>query len=128
VSSGFGAFARFCLVGVVGFVVDAGVTLVLTQAAGWPPLTGRIFAFVIAATVTWSLNRRFTFRSERGASSWGPYVMLTGVGAGINVGAYMAYLWLAGESGVNILTGVALGSVAALAFNFFASQAIFKRG
>jgi len=127
VSSGVGAFARFCAVGVVGFVVDAGVTLALTQIAGWQPLPGRVLAFVIAATVTWTLNRRFTFRSEKGASTWAPYVALTGIGAGINVGTYMAWLWLAGEAASSILTGVALGSIVALGFNFVTSRAIFTR-
>jgi putative flippase GtrA len=127
VSSGLAAFARFCAVGVVGFVVDAGVTLMLTQTAGWQPLPGRILAFAFAATVTWTLNRRFTFRSEKGAATWAPYVLLTGVGAGINVGTYMAWLWLAGESAPSILTGVALGSILALGFNFFVSRAIFTR-
>jgi putative flippase GtrA len=127
VSVGLGAFARFCAVGVVGFVVDAGLTLALTQMAGWQPLPGRVLAFLVAATVTWSLNRRFTFRSDKGAATWAPYVALTAVGAGINVGTYMAWLWLAGQSAVNLLVGVALGSVAALGFNFVASRAIFTR-
>jgi putative flippase GtrA len=127
VSSGFAAFARFCAVGVVGFAVDASVTLVLTQTVGWQPLPGRVVAFIIAATVTWTLNRRFTFRSEKGAATWAPYVLLTGVGAGINVGTYMAWLWVAGESALTIFTGVALGSVVALGFNFFVSRAIFTR-
>lgn len=127
-SSGVEAFARFCAVGVVGFVVDAGVTLALTQAAGWQPLSGRVLAFLIAATVTWTLNRRFTFRSEAGAATWAPYVALTGVGAGINVGTYMAWLWFAGKDASNILVGVALGSVVALGFNFATSRAIFRRG
>ena len=125
-SSDLGAFARFCAVGIVGFVIDAGVTLLLTHTAGWQPLTGRVLAFLIAATATWPLNRRFTFRSEKGAATWAPYVLLTGVGAGINVGIYMAWLWLAGESPMSILTGVALGSGVALGFNFLASRAIFK--
>lgn len=126
-SSGVGAFARFCAVGVVGFIVDAGMTLALTQTAGWQPLPGRVLAFVIAATVTWTLNRRFTFRSAKGAATWAPYVALTSIGAGINVGTYMAWLWLAGEGASSILAGVALGSVIALGFNFVASRAIFTR-
>ena len=127
-SFGVEAFARFCAVGVVGFVVDAGVTLALTQTAGWQPLPGRVLAFVLAATVTWALNRRFTFRSKAGAATWAPYVALTGVGAAINVGTYMAWLWFAGEDASSILVGVALGSVVALGFNFAASRALFRRG
>jgi putative flippase GtrA len=128
VHPGIEAFARFCAVGVVGFVVDAGLTLVLTQTASWQPLPGRVLAFVIAATVTWALNRRFTFRSGAGAATWAPYVALTAIGAGINIGTYMAWLWFAGEDGSSILVGVALGSVIALGFNFVTSRAIFRRG
>lgn len=123
----FGAFARFCLVGGVGFVVDAGLTLLLTQTANWDPLPGRLLAFIVAATVTWMLNRSFTFRSTKGASTWAPYVALTGVGAGINVGTYMAWIWVAGEGPLSIFTGVALGSAVALGFNFYISRAIFTR-
>jgi putative flippase GtrA len=120
------AFARFCAVGAVGFAVDAGITLALTQAMHWPPLQARVVAFLIAASATWQLNRRFTFRSTAGAATWAPYVLLTSVGAGINVGTYLLWVWMAGQGARSVLTGVALGSIVALAFNFLASKAIFS--
>jgi len=122
-----GAFLRFCLVGVVGFVVDAGLTLLFTQAAQWPPLPSRVAAFLLAATATWLLNRRYTFRSTAGARSWMPYVAATSFGAVINISVYWLWLGIAGESPAAILGGVALGSVMALAFNYFVSRAIFAR-
>jgi len=122
-----GAFLRFCLVGVVGFLVDAGLTLLFTQTVLLPPLPSRIAAFVLAATVTWLLNRRYTFRSTAGARSWLPYVTATGFGAVINISVYWLWLRLVGESPEAIVGGVALGSVVALAFNYFVSRAIFAR-
>lgn len=122
-----GAFLRFCLVGVVGFLVDAGLTLLFTQTVLLPPLPSRIAAFVLAATVTWLLNRRYTFRSTAGARSWLPYVTATGFGAVINISVYWLWLRLVGESPEAIVDGVALGSVVALAFNYFVSRAIFAR-
>ena len=44
-----GAFLRFCAVGVVGFLVDVGCTLLLTQVADLSPLPARIAAFIVAA-------------------------------------------------------------------------------
>jgi putative flippase GtrA len=126
-SAARGAFLRFCLVGVVGFGADAGLTLLFTQAAEWPALPSRIAAFLLAATATWLLNRRYTFRSTAGARSWMPYVAATSLGAVINISVYWLWLRTAGESPASILGGVALGSVVALTFNYFASRAIFLR-
>jgi putative flippase GtrA len=122
-----GAFLRFCVVGVVGFVVDVGCTLVLTQVAALLPLPARIAAFIVAATVTWGLNRRYTFRSRAGLGSWMPYVLLTSIGALTNISVYWTWLDWAGTGALSIVVGVAGGSVAALAFNFLASRAIFSK-
>lgn len=121
----WGMLARFCVVGGIGFLVDSSSTLLLTQTLAWHPLTARLGAFLIAATATWSLNRRFTFRSSRGTSTWVPYVLFTSVGAAINVGVFLGWVWLTGRGAVSILTGVALGSAAALGFNFIVSKMIF---
>lgn len=122
-----GDFLRFCAVGVVGFVLDAGLTLLLTQWGGLQPLPARILAFVLAASATWLLNRNYTFRSAAGAATLVPYVLATGIGALINVGVYWVWLQLMGQSPLAILGGVAAGSVVALGFNFMISRAILGR-
>ena len=122
-----GAFLRFCAVGVVGFLVDASGTLLLSQVAALSPLPARIAAFIVAATITWGLNRRYTFKSMAGLGCWVPYVLLTGVGALINIGVYWTWLAWAGIGPLSIVGGVAAGSVAALSFNFLASRAIFVK-
>ncbi len=118
-------FLRFCVVGTVGFVVDSGTTLLLTQIFEYDPYRSRIVAFIIAATATWALNRRFTFRSERGVATWIPYVVVTSIGAGINVGTYVVWLIFVPANAAGILSGIALGSGVALGFNFFVSRRIF---
>jgi putative flippase GtrA len=128
VSSGTGVFVRFCIVGVIGFVADSGVTILLTQAADWTPFPARVAAFVAAATVTWTLNRRYTFRCSVGAATWLLYMLVTAVGAIINIGVYLAWLQVVGADAVYIFAGVGLGSIAALSFNFFVSRAFVFRG
>ena len=118
---------RFCLVGCIGFLVDAGLTLVLTQVAAISPAPARIAAFVVAATVTWQLNGRFTFRSAAGAETWVPYLLLTAVGAAINVGLYVGWVRAFGAHPLHIVAGVACGSLVALGSNFVVSrQFIFR--
>ena len=115
-------FVRFCVVGTIGFVADAGLTLLFTQGVELAPLPSRALAFLIAATITWRLNQRFTFRSSSSSSTWLPYVLLTAVGALINIGLYAAWLSVSGSSAMNILIGVAAGSLGALVFNFTVSR------
>ncbi len=56
-------FARFALVGTLGFVVDAGITLTLIHR-GIDPFTARFFSIALAMMVTWRLNRALTFGSS----------------------------------------------------------------
>lgn len=126
-SAGVAQFLRFCIVGTIGFAVDGGLTLLLSQLAGIDPLPARLAAFLVAASVTWLLNRSYTFKAGGGGSSWLPYVLCTALGAFINLGIYSAWLAWAGQGWPQVLAGVALGSVAALGFNFLVSRHVVFR-
>ena len=122
-----GEFLRFCAVGTLGFIVDAGVTLLLTQLTQWEAFKSRLTAFAVAATLTWLLNRSFTFRTQNGIGTWLPYLAMTGAGAMMNISIYIAWINWVGQSSVQLLLGVGLGSASALGFNFFVSKrVIFK--
>lgn len=113
---------RFGLVGCVGFVTDAGVTLLLHSQLGLGEALARVLGFLVAATVTWWLNRRFTFQVAGGASSWLRYVVITSAGAFINIACYLVVVQLLGATPMVLLLGVAVGSVVALGFNFWVSH------
>ena len=116
-----------CMVGTVGFAVDAGTTMLLTQTLAVAVAPARVIAFVVAASVTWVLNQRFTFRAGSGLATWLPYVLSTSLGALVNIGIYLLWLRWAGHSPTQIVVGVAIGSVCALLFNYtIAKQLIFR--
>lgn len=122
-------FFRFCMVGAVGFVVDAAITLALTRSGMLFPGAARVIAFVTAASVTWLLHRRFTFRAAGGAGGWAPYLALTALGGVLNVGAFLLWVRWWGTSSLQILIGVACGAALALVFNFAMSKhVVFKTG
>ncbi|KQW43207.1 MULTISPECIES: GtrA family protein [unclassified Roseateles] len=115
-------FFRFCLTGAVGFVTDAGVTLALTSWAGLHVAPARILAFLVAGTVTWWLNRQFTFRTSGGSANWLQYLLTTGMGAFINFAIYLGVIRLLGSAPLQLLAAVAAGSGVALFFNYFVSR------
>ncbi|MEM7123603.1 MAG: GtrA family protein [Pseudomonadota bacterium] len=120
-----GQFLRFCLVGGIGFVVDAGSLWLLIDYGGMGLLSGRVVSYLIAATVTWALHRHFTFphgRNSPKGRQWVRFVVVNAVGAGINYGVYaLLVLNIAAFAQWPVLA-VAAGSVVALAFNFLASR------
>ena len=127
-------FLRFCIVGTIGFVVDYGALMALTRLAGTDPWSGRLVSFLVAASATWVLNRRYTFRVRGRARAdqpltreWTSYVGYAAVGGAINYAAYTAWLWGADRTALNLLVGVALGSIAGLAFNFVSSKYLVFR-
>lgn len=95
------AFARFVVVGGIGFVVDAGL-LELLRSFGAPPLLARIPSIGAALVATWLLNRTFSF----------------GVRARPHLREFLAYAWVsAAAAAVNyaIFSGLVLLSLHPLA-------------
>jgi putative flippase GtrA len=118
-------FLRFCIVGAIGFVTDFAVLYVAVNWGGLGTMSGRIVSFLVAATVTWKVNRHFTF-SKQGAGSvreWLQYLAFTGIGGLINVGVYQLWLSLTGDrSTLNLFLAVAAGSGVAMMCNFAISK------
>ncbi len=120
-----GQLLRFGLVGTLGFAVDAGVLYVLLQETAAGPWLGRVLSFLCAASVTWALNRHFTFTDAPPAKAhrqWALFVGFMMLGGAINYGVYALVLSGGPASGLRPLLAVACGSVAGLAVNFTTSR------
>ena len=122
-------FLRFCVVGTLGFIVDAGVLTALVSGAGLDPYLARVASFLAAASFTWWLNRRWTFevkQAPRGAE-WMSYVALMVIGAAMNYGTYAAAITWWPLAREHLWIAVALGSIAGLGVNFASSSRLFAR-
>lgn len=119
---------KFALVGVVGYVFDAACFHFLIEIVGVIP--GRIIAFLIAVSVTYFLNKRFTFeeikdQSER--SAYSKYLIANSTGGFINIALTIA-LVKSGLYPFNIgFVAVACGSVAGMFSNYFLSKTFVFR-
>lgn len=123
-------FLRFCAVGGVGFVVDAGLLWLLLQVTALGPYLGRAVSFLVAATVTWRLHRVVTFpdaRRDRPARQWVSFLTVNGLGAGLNYGIYAALVATVGFFGRQPVAAVAVGSGVAMVVNFLTNRHVVFR-
>jgi len=115
---------RFAGVGVIGFVVDAGV-LWLGLQLGLGYLTGRAASFLAAVWATWQLNRRFTFAGARSSGTWREwwrYLAAMSVGGSVNYCVYSLAILTLPHTVLLPFICVAVGSFAALAVNFASAR------
>ncbi|WP_020484168.1 bifunctional glycosyltransferase family 2/GtrA family protein [Methylomonas sp. MK1] len=123
-----GQMWRFGLVGVVGYIVNAGLVESLVLNMG--PLRAQMLAFPAAVTVTWWLNRRFTFGASHHAMhhEWLRYVLANMLGWTANNGAYLWMIFSVPLAYQHPALAVAVGSLAGMVLNFSASRLIvFKK-
>lgn len=120
---------RFCVVGTIGFLVDAGVLQALVSGTGANPYAARVGSFLAAASATWWLNRRYTFQVTHRAtrSEWIRYVALMVLGAVVNYGAFAIAITWWDLARAQPWIGVAIGSVAGLGINFVTSRRLIFR-
>lgn len=85
-------FLRFLLTGGVGFVIDAGLTYLLTKQ-GVQPWMARVPAIVLAMTFTWLANRYFTYR-VKAARSATEATRYAAVAVAMAFANYLIYLFL----------------------------------
>ena len=82
-------FALFCAVGPSGVAVDCAVFAPLREAAHMDPRLAAVFAFSVAVSWNYVLNRRFTFAGTRQTAigrSYGIFVAVCAAGLAVRVG------------------------------------------
>lgn len=118
---------RYGLVGGIGFVTDAGVLYALTSAgAGF--YRARLASFAVALTVTWALNRHWTFgrRGRDGlARSYAGYLAVQLGGALANFLVYAGVLRLIPPTPAHAVLALACGSAVGLVVNFTGARLVF---
>jgi putative flippase GtrA len=73
--------ASYGWIGGVTAIAHYGVLIALVELAGAPPVPATLAGFVAGAGVSYGLNRRFTFATERshGAAGW-RFLVIAGLG------------------------------------------------
>ncbi|MCW0233886.1 MAG: GtrA family protein [Ferrovibrio sp.] len=118
---------RFLVVGGIGFSVDGGFLLLLNDCAGWSPLLARSIGFPVAITVTWWLNRIWTFQTDRSQSMRRQYafylaIQLTGMAINFSIFALLVRTmpWFV----IWPIAALAIGSIMAMFVTYILSRRI----
>jgi putative flippase GtrA len=122
-------FIQFGVVGVIGFVTDTAVVYAVRAPLGL--YAAGVAAYVVAVTVTWWVNRNWTFQGIGNVGSmrrqWLRYAIVNIPGLLLNLGTYFALI--AGSPLCNTypVLAVAAGAVAGMFANFILSRALVFR-
>ena len=110
-------FAKFVVVGTLGFVVDYGGLRVF-MLTGLSPFAGRALSIPIAMLFTWSLNRSWSF--GRSTLPWyrelAHYVLVGGAVALVNYASFTIILYF--MAGATPFLATAAACIIALVFSF----------
>jgi dolichol-phosphate mannosyltransferase len=119
---GLRQFVKFCLVGLLNVGVDWTAYFLLNRLLGLPKLSAKFGSFVVAASNSYLLNRRWTFRStdRRVGRQLAKFFAVSAVGAGLNTGIF----WLTSlQLGAPELVGLAVATALVTVWNFAANKA-----
>jgi putative flippase GtrA len=117
-------FLSFSIIGVGGFLVDSVILLAFVRGLELGLYLSRVFSFLGAATFTWAMNRRFTFRthgSDR-LREWAKFLLANSVGGLVNYAVYATLVASSVRVASQPVLGVAAGSLAGLSVNFILSK------
>ena len=112
---------RFLATGTCGFIVDAGAMLLVAEGLGVTVLAARCVSFPVAVTITWLLNRHWTFEHGRSRKPSEQYVLyLSGqlVSLAINFGVFAALVLNAQIFAARPVLALAVSAVIALGFSY----------
>lgn len=123
--------SSFVVVGAIGFIVDAAILALAFHGLQWGHYISRAISFLVAVSVTWHLNRNWTFAHR--ATKWPRreytvYFAAQTVGALINFGVYAACIEFSDVMARQPTIALAVGSGTAMCFNFWACRQIAFKG
>ena len=124
-------FLSFSVIGTIGFLVDASMLYAAMHLLGAGLYSGRVVSYLAAATTTWALNRRYTFRPQRSpnmVAEWARFLVANAVGGLVNYSTYAALVATQPTVAEHPALGVAVGSLAGLALNFCLSRYLVFKG
>jgi len=126
-------FLRFCVVGTMGFAIDASLFFVLHDLGGLSPYVARALSILVAMTGTWLGNRTLTFREHAATGGrevlreWMTFAAANAVGNISNYATFSALITFAPPPFNYRYLALVAGTAVGLVFNFTLSKRVVFR-
>ena len=76
--------SAFFIVGILAAIVHYSLLIALVEAVGWPPVAAALAGYVGGGALSYGLNRRHTFASNRPHAEAGwRFALVAGIGFGL---------------------------------------------
>lgn len=125
-------FTKFCTVGFLGLLVDTAVLMTLVETMHFDPRVAAVFAFVVAVSFNYSLNRLWTFNSvtvSHLALSYGWFLTVCIAGLFVRIGIMHLVITLCNMGlGYRYVVASIIGILVATIFNFVGAKFIVFSG
>jgi putative flippase GtrA len=113
-------FQAFSLVGVAAAVVHYGTLVGLVEGVGAGPVPATLAGYVLGGLVSYALNRRYAFRSDRPHAQAGwRFALVAGIGFGLT---WLAMALFTGRLGWPYLPSQVLTTGLVLVWSFLANR------
>ena len=119
---------RFGVVGGIGWVADTATVYALRPFIGL--VAAGLLAYPVAASVTWAINRAWTFRGQGEGSAfaqWLRFLAGNSLGFALNRGTYVVLVSTVGVIADNPVIATAAGAIAGMFMNFHISRKMVFR-
>lgn len=114
-------FLKFGVVGVVAFVVDYAVLMILSQGLGWDPVLSSVISFVISVVVNYVGSMHFVFERRDDLSrrrEFSVFVILSAIGLVINSACIWVGTAIFGSGALSVTVTKILATVIVSVWNF----------
>ena len=114
-------FLKFGVVGVVAFVVDYGVLMLLSQCLGWDPVISSVISFVVSVVVNYVGSMHFVFARRDDLSrrrEFSTFVILSAVGLVINSACIWVGTGIFGSGALSVTVTKVLATIIVSVWNF----------
>ena len=114
-------FLKFGVVGVVAFVVDYGVLMLLSQCLGWDPVISSVISFIVSVVVNYLGSMHFVFERRDDLSrrrEFSTFVILSAVGLVINSACIWVGTGIFGSGALSVTVTKILATIIVSVWNF----------